>query len=101
MRLGDRIKLHFEKKPMFEDGEPTIVDGEFIVIGISYELPHCFNDSLWSHGFNSFEYGERQDDRPDIVRMGSIYVPTPEYLDKTAVDDLHYDKKIVSWEVLS
>ena len=35
MKLGDRIKLHWEKKGMFSDSEPEIVDGEFIVIGVS------------------------------------------------------------------
>jgi hypothetical protein len=100
VKLGDRIKLHYEREQMFGDGKPKIVDGEFTIIGVSYGLPHCFSEDLWSPGFNHFDYGEHQDEQPDIVLRGSIYVPTPDYLDKTVVDDLHYDKKAVSWEVL-
>jgi hypothetical protein len=101
MKLGDRIKIHFEKEPMFEDGKPTIVDGEFTIIGVSYGLPHCFSEHCWSPGFNSFEYGEQEDGRPDIVSRGSVFVPTPDYLDRTVVNDLCYDKKTVNWEILA
>jgi hypothetical protein len=100
MNLGDRIKLHIERKPTFASGKPDITDGEFIVIGVDRGLPHCFSDTCWSKGFNSFEYGEHQEGRPDIVLIGSVYVPTPSYLDKQIVEDMHFDNKVVSWEVL-
>lgn len=100
MKLGDRIKLHWEKKGMFSDSEPEIVDGEFIVIGVSYGMPHCFGDDQWSSGFNSFEYAEADPKQPDLVRRGSVYVPDASYLDKKIVSDLAYDKKTVSWEVI-
>ena len=99
MKLGDKIKLHYEKKGLFKDSEPEIVDGEFTIISVSYGLPHCFSEDS-SNGFNSFDYAEPQEGRPDIVRLGSIYVPTPEYLDKQVVKDLNYDKKMISWEIL-
>lgn len=100
MKLGDKIKLHFERKPMFTDSKPDIVDGEFTIIGVKYGVAHCFGDDSWSQGYNSFVYGEVQDDRPDIVLLGSVYVPDPSYLDEAVIKDLHYDNKTVSWELL-
>lgn len=100
MKLGDKIKLHIERQPMFADGKPDITDGVFTVIGISYGLPHCFSTDSWSQGFNSFEYGQEEADRPDIVRKGSVYVISPDQLDLQKMDELHYDKKVVSWEIL-
>jgi hypothetical protein len=101
MKLGDKIKLHIERSPTFSDGKTDITDGEFVVIGISYKRAHCFGDDMWSHGLNSFEYGKKEEGRPDIVREGAIYVPTPDFLDMNEVSDLHHDKKVVSWKVLS
>jgi len=100
MKLGDRIRLHIEKEPMFSDRKPEIIDGEFVIIALGSSLPHCFNTGSWSTGFSHFEYGEQQDGRPDIVRIGSVYVPTPDFLDRSNVENLYYDKKIVSWEIL-
>lgn len=100
MKLGDKIKLHWEKKGMFSDSEPTIVDGEFIVIGVRYGMSHCFGKDYWSQGFNSFEYAEVDHEGTDLVKRGSIYVPDGSYLDKKIVIDLNYDKKTVSWEVI-
>lgn len=100
MKLGDKIKLHWEQKGMFSDSEPKIVDGEFIVIGVSCGMPHCFGDSSWSKGFNSFEYAEVDPERPDPVRRGRVYVPDASYLDKKIMSDLNYDKKTVSWEII-
>lgn len=100
MKLGDRIKLHWEEKGMFADSEPQIVDGEFIVIGVSYGMSYCFGDDSWTRGFNSFDYAEVDPERPDPVRRGSIYLPDASYLDKKTVSDLNYDKKTVSWEVI-
>ena len=99
MKLGDKIRLHYEKRKTFSD-DMEVVDGEFTITGVSYGLPHCFNKDLWSPGYNHFDYGEEQEGRPDIVQLGSIYVPTPDYLDKQTVKNLHYDKKTVRWEVL-
>lgn len=99
MRLNDKIKLHIEKKKTFSD-ELDIVDGEFVIIGVSYGLPHCFNSNSWSQGFNSFQYGEIQEGRPDIVLLGSVYVPTPEFLDEDVVENMVYDNKTVSWEII-
>lgn len=99
MNLGDRIKLHIERKPTFGN-KPDIEDGEFIVIGVDRGLPHCFNTDSWSQGFNCFKYGEHQEGRPDVVYLGSVYVPNPSYLDKSVVEDLHYDNKTVSWEII-
>ena len=100
MNIGDKIKLRWEKEGMFSDSEPQIVDGEFIVIEVSYGMPHCFGDSSWSRGFNSFDYAEIDPERPDPVRRGSVYVPDASYLDEKTMSDLTYDKKIVSWEVI-
>lgn len=99
MKLGDRIQLHIERKNTFNDGV-TVTDDEFIVLGVAYGMAHCFGEDMWSNGFNSFEYGKREDNRPDIVLHGSVYVPTPDYLDMNKVTDLHADNKVVSWEVL-
>ncbi len=101
MNLGDKIKLHIERKSTFGKDKPDITDGEFTVIGVDRGLPHCFNDDLWSQGFNSFKYGEHQDGRPDIVLLGSVYVPTPAQLDEIVMEGLHYDNKIVSWEIVT
>lgn len=100
MKLGDIIKLDIERKPLSDNVEPVRITGEFIVLGISLGLSHCFNDDLWSPGFNSFEYGERQKGRPDTVRLGSVYVPKPANLDQTVMKDLVCDNKKVSWEVV-
>ena len=100
MNIGDKIKLRWEKEGMFSDSEPQIVDGEFIIIGVSYGMPHCFGDSSCSPGFNSFDYAEVDPERPDPVRRGSVYVPDASYLDEKTMSDLTYDKKIVSWEVI-
>ena len=100
MKLGDKIKLHWEKKGMFSDSEPEIVDGEFIVIGVRYGMPHWFGNDNWSTGLNSFEYAETDPERPDLIKCGSVYVPDASYLDKKVVNDLVYDKKTVSWEVI-
>ena len=100
MKLGDKIKLHWEKKGMFSDSEPTIVDGEFIVIGVSRGMPHCFGKNSWSQGFNSFEYAEVDPERPDLVRRGSVYVPDASYLDKKTISDLTCYNKTVSWEII-
>ena len=100
MRLGDKIKLHYERKPMFSTDKPDVVDGVFTIIGVSNGLPHCFSESSWSPGFNSFEYGEEKEGRPDVVRLGSVFVPTPDYLDKSVVENLVYDKKTITWEIL-
>ena len=88
MKLGDKIKLHWEKKGMFSDSEPEIVDGEFIVIGVSYGMPHYFGKDYWSQGFNSFEYAEVDPEQPDPVKRGSVYVPDASYLDKKAMSEL-------------
>lgn len=98
MNLGDKIKLHIEIKQTFSD-KPNIVDGDFTIIGVKKGLSHCFGDDMHSQGFNSFEYGEEQDGRPDIVLKGSVYVALPSQLDEMVVKDLHYDNKVVSWEV--
>ena len=100
MKLGDKIKLHWERKVVFSDSEQQIFDGEFIVIGVSYGMSYCFGDGSWTRGFNSFDYAEVDPERPDLVRRGSIYLPDASYLDKKIVSDLTYDKKIVSWEVI-
>ena len=100
MKLGDKIKLHWERKGMFSDSEPEIVDGEFIVIGVSRGMPHCYGRDSWSQGFNSFEYAEVDPERPDLVRRGRVYVPDASYLDKKIMSDLNYDKKTVSWEII-
>ena len=100
MKLGDKIKLHFERKGMSSDSKPEIVDGEFIVIGIDYGMPHCFGDSCWSKGFNSFEYAEADPERPYPVGRGRVFVPDASYLDKKIMRDLTYDNKTVSWEVI-
>lgn len=99
MKLGDRIQLKVSKQKTFEDGYDVDED-EYVIIGVSYGMAHCFGKDMWSRGFNSFEYGKREDGRPDIVKRGSVYVPTPDYLDMKEVKDLHYDKKIVDWTVL-
>lgn len=100
MKLGDKIRLHIEREKLFDD-KPDVTDGVFTVIGVKYGLPHCFNDDSWSGGFNSFEYAEDVDGRPDIVLRGSIYVPTPDYLDKDSVENMVCDRKTVSWELIS
>lgn len=100
MKLGDKIELHIERKGLFKDFKPDITDGEFIVIEISTSLAHCFSDNCYTNGFNHFDYAERQDNRPDVVRRGSVYVPTPEILDSNVMEDLHYDNKVTSWKVL-
>jgi len=99
MNLGDTINLKIEYKPTFKDGEATIKEGDFVVIGISKGMPHCFGDDSWSGGFSSFEYGDYEEGRPDVVRRGSVYVPSARYLDYKVMDNLNYDKKIVSWKV--
>ena len=98
MKLGDRIQLRIETKSL--NGDLKVVEDEFVVIGVSYGMAHCFGDSMWSYGFNSFEYGKHEDGRPDIVRKGSIYVPVPEYLEKPVMKEMHHDNKTVSWEIL-
>lgn len=100
MKLGDKIKLHYERKATFSD-KLEVVDGVFTIISVSYELPHCFGNKSWSPGFNSFEYGEEQAGRPDVVRLGSIYVPSHEYLDKQSMNKMTYNNKTVSWEILT
>ena len=99
MKLGDRIRLHIERKRTFDEGK-DVTDGEFIVSEISSSLPHCFAGDCWSGGFTHFSYASKEDGKPDIVLKGSIYMPSPSMLDEKVMKDLHYDKKIVSWEVL-
>lgn len=100
MKLGDKIRLHIERTPTF-GGEPEVTDGVFTVIQVSRGLSHCFGKHMYSEGFNSFDYGEEQEGRPDIVRLGSIYVPLHSMLDEPIMKDLHHDKKKVSWEIIT
>jgi len=99
MKLGDKIKLHIERKKTFSD-DVDITDGIFTIIEVNYGMPHCFSDNLWSQGFNSVKYGVEEKGRPDIVLQGSVYVPAPTFLDDDKMDGLNYDNKKVSWEIL-
>ena len=101
MKLGDRIKLHSERQPLLSSGEVEVIDGEFIVIGVSYGMPHCFGKDSWGQGFNSFDIAKEDGTRPDLVKVASIYVPTPNFLDMDKVEDLHHDRRVVKWEVLA
>ena len=99
MKLGEQITLKINFTRSY--GKIKDIDGVYTVIGVSYGMPHCFNKDSWSPGFNSFEYGELQQGRPDIVKVGSIFVPDASYLDEPVVENMEYDNKIVSWRLAS
>lgn len=100
MKLGDRIKLVVSSKKTFGTEFEEDVNGEYIVIAIDKQLPHCFGNDMYSNGFNHFEYGQTVEGRPAVVRKGSIYTATPELLDEVIMEEMVYDNKIVSWKVL-
>lgn len=99
MELGEKIKLHIHLVSRSGSDKPIeFADGEFIIIGIAKSLPHCFAENSRSGGYTHFEYGQVEDDRPGIVQKGSVYLPNPQMLSTLVMKDLHYDRKIVSWE---